>query len=137
MNNTPVKHQRRVAPVNDTPLEYPLWKDKRCPFFGLPLSFTTYTLLSDRLIIESGILTKRREEIRLYRILDITMNQTLFQRLFAVGTLKVSTVDASARKCYIRDIPTPVEVMELLSDMSNRERQTLGCALTEFLHFDL
>ena len=28
-----------------------LWTDKKRPFFGLPLSFTRYTLTKDKLII--------------------------------------------------------------------------------------
>ena len=34
-----------------------VWKDRRRPFLGLPLSFTVYTLLEDKLLIDSGILS--------------------------------------------------------------------------------
>ncbi len=59
-----------------------IWQDKKRPIFGLPLSFTKYILTDEKLLIETGIFSKREEEIRLYRILDLTLHRNLFQRLY-------------------------------------------------------
>ena len=32
-----------------------IWRDRKRPIFGLPLSFTVYTLLEDKLLIDTGI----------------------------------------------------------------------------------
>lgn len=61
-----------------------LWKDRKRPIFGLPLSFTKYKLLEDKLLIDSGILSIKQEEIRLYRIMDITLKKSIWQRIFGV-----------------------------------------------------
>lgn len=122
-----------VPPVNQTPLENPLWRDKRRPVFGQPWSFTTYTLYPDRLIIESGILSIKREEIRLYRVMDITMRQTLLQRIFRIGTLRMTSMDSSQPRCSIRDVCFPEQVMQLLSDVSNNERLKYGFSMMEFM----
>ena len=50
-----------------------IWQDKKRPFFGLPLSFTTYTLYKDRLYTTVKFLSVHEDEVRLYRIFDITL----------------------------------------------------------------
>ena len=47
-----------------------IWKDRKRPIFGLPLSFTKYILTEEKLIINTGFLVKTEEEIRLYRMTD-------------------------------------------------------------------
>jgi len=123
-----------IPPETSDTLTNPIWQDKRRPVFGKPLSFTKYILYPDRLIIESGLLSIRREEIRLYRIKDITMHQTVTQRLFKVGTLKLQNMDPSAPRCLLRDILMPGEVMQLISDLANKERIALGFGLMEFMN---
>ena len=50
-----------------------LWHDKKRTLFGLPLSFTKYSLSEERLFIEKGFLNKQEDEVRLYRIMDISL----------------------------------------------------------------
>ena len=50
-------------------IEY-LWKDRK-RYFGLPLSFTRYSLSEDRLFISVGLLNIKDDEILLYRVRDI------------------------------------------------------------------
>ena len=64
-----------------------IWKDRKRTIFGLPLSFTVYKLTKDKLLIESGFLSKKEEEIRLYRIMDLTLNRPIGQRISGVGTI--------------------------------------------------
>ena len=46
-----------------------IWTDKKRTLFGLPLSFTKYTLTKEKLIITVKFLALHEEEIRLYRII--------------------------------------------------------------------
>ena len=55
-----------MADKNNT--EY-IWKDRKRTLFGLPLSFTVYKLTKEKLLIETGIFSKKQEEIRLYRVM--------------------------------------------------------------------
>lgn len=59
-----------------------IWKDRKRPIFGLPLSFTKYTLLEDKLLIDTGFLSTKQEEVKLYRIMDVTLQRSLWQRIF-------------------------------------------------------
>ena len=61
------------------------WKDRKRTIFGLPWSFTVYKLTDEKLLIETGVFSKNEEEIRLYRIMDVTLKRSLEQRLFGLG----------------------------------------------------
>ena len=47
-----------------------LWKDRK-RYFGLPLSFTRYSLSEDRLFVSEGLLNIRDDEVLLYRVREI------------------------------------------------------------------
>ena len=50
-----------------------VWTDRKRIIFGLPWTFTKYKLDENCLFIKRGVFSISEEEIRLYRILDITM----------------------------------------------------------------
>ena len=64
-----------------------IWKDRKRPIFGLPLSFTKYTLLEDKLLIDTGLFSTKQEEVKLYRIMDVTLKRSFIQKIFGVGTI--------------------------------------------------
>ena len=109
-----------------------LWQDKKRPIFGLPLSFTKYQLLEDKLLIDSGILSVNQEEIRLYRIMDVTLRRSLFQRIFGVGTIHCCSADKSTPEFDIKDIKNAFEVKELLSSQIEKERDAKRISGREF-----
>ena len=92
-----------------------IWHDKKRPFCGLPLSFTKYELTKDRLFIEKGLLSTTYDEIRLYRIKDVSLSRNLIQKMFKVGTLHLYSSDSSLKDFKIEHIKNPKDVMELLS----------------------
>lgn len=63
-----------------------IWKERKRNALGLPWTFTKYALTGDRLFITSGLLKTVEDEVRLYRILDISLSQTLTQKIFRIGT---------------------------------------------------
>lgn len=99
-----------------------LWTDKKRTLFGWPLSFTRYTLDEERLYIRSGVFTVVEDEVRVYRILDVTLRQTLWQRIFKVGTLHCCSSDASQKDFDIQSVKTPREVKNLLSELIEAQR---------------
>ena len=58
------------------PIEY-LWKDRK-RFWGMPLSFTRYSLSEDRLFCETGLLNMKSDEVLLYRVRDLRLTMNLF-----------------------------------------------------------
>lgn len=93
-------------------IEY-LWKDcKR--HLGLPLSFTRYRLSEDRLFCEVGFLNIKSDEVLLYRVRDLQLNISLFQRIFRVGTVRVLSSDKSIPHLELKNIKKPREIKELI-----------------------
>ena len=99
-----------------------LWTDKKRTLLGLPLSFTTYELEEERLFIRTGFFTRREDEVRLYRILDISWQQTLGQRIFDLGTIHCCSSDATMKEFDIHSVKKPREVKELLSQKVEEQR---------------
>ena len=93
-------------------IEY-LWKDRK-RYFGLPLSFTRYSLSEDRLFISVGFLSIKDDEILLYRVRDIDTKRTLWQRLFGVGTVTVCSSDKTMPNMVRKNIKDPIFVKELI-----------------------
>ncbi len=113
-----------------------LWRDRKRIIFGLPWTFTVYTLTEDRLIVKSGILNISEEEIRLYRILDITLKRSFWERLFGLGTLHLCTADKSAAEIDVLHIKNPREIRTLLSDKVEEERSSRYVGVREYMGED-
>lgn len=90
-----------------------LWKDRK-RYFGLPLSFTRYSLSEDRLFVSEGLLNIRDDEVLLYRVRDIDTRRSLWQRLFGVGTVTVVSSDKTMPNLVLKNIKDPVMVKELI-----------------------
>ena len=111
-----------------------LWKDKKRPIFGLPLSFTTYTLYRDRLYTTVKFISMHEDEVRLYRIFDITLTRSLFERLFGVGTIICHSADISAPVMEIRSVKNPEKVRTMLSELVEKYRDEKNVTAGEFLN---
>ena len=90
-----------------------LWSDRK-RWLGLPLSFTRYAISEDRLFQSTGMLNLKYEEILLYRIRDISLSCSFFQRLFGVGSITVTSSDKSRPILVIQNVKAPSAVKELL-----------------------
>ena len=109
-----------------------VWKDTRRPIFGLPLSFTKYRLLEDKLLIDTGFLSTKQEEVKLYRIMDVTLNRTFIQRIFGVGTIHCCSADKTTPEFDIKDIKKSFEVKEMTSKMVEEQRDKKRVSGREF-----
>lgn len=100
-----------------------LWSDrKRLTLFGLPWTFTKYICTSEKFLIQLGVFSTKEEEVRLYRILDLTLERSLLQRLFGLGTIVCDTVDKSSPKLVIKNVKNSRKAKELLSELVEKER---------------
>ena len=110
-----------------------VWKDRKRTLFGLPWSFTKYSLSDDRLFISTGFLSTKEDEVRLYRIMDISLKRTLGQRIFGLGTIKCCSADKTLGDFEIKDIKKSKDVKELLSEMVENERNRKKVTSREFI----
>ena len=90
-----------------------IWTDRK-RHFGLPISFTKYSLSEDRLFRETGLLNLNEEEVLLYRVRDVSLSRSLWQRIFGVGTICVVSSDKSVPHLDLKNVKHPREVKELI-----------------------
>ena len=112
-----------------------VWKDRKRIIFGLPWTFTRYSLTQDKLVIDTGFISRKEDEIRLYRILDITLDRPLGQRIWGLGTIRLNTADKSSPEVSIKRIKRAKEIKEMLSDMVEKERDEKRIAAREFMGY--
>ncbi len=92
-----------------------IWKDRK-RILGMPLSFTRYAMSEDRLFLSTGFLSVSDDELLLYRVRDISVKRSLWQRIFGVGTVIVSSSDKSTPVITLNSIKSPMLVKELLHE---------------------
>ena len=109
-----------------------LWKDRRRRL-GLPLSFTRYRLSEDRLFQEKGFFNIHSEEVLLYRVRDLELKRSLFQRIFGVGTVCVHSSDKTTPHLDLLNIKNPREVKELLHRQVEEMKLSRRMRTTELL----
>ena len=111
-----------------------IWRDrKRTKLFALPWTFTVYRLTKDRLLIKRGFFTTREDEVRLYRILDISLRRTLLQKLFGTGNIICHSSDKTMGDFEIINIKKSYEVKNMLSDLIEKERMEKRVSNREFI----
>ena len=110
-----------------------VWQDRKRIIFGLPWTFTKYVLTKEKLLIQTGVLSTKEEEVRLYRIMDVTLRRSLAQRLFGLGTIHCCSADKSTPEFDIKWIPDSAAVKEKLSDLVEAERMAKRVSGREFM----
>lgn len=113
-----------------------IWSDRKRTLFGLPLSFTKYALSEERLFIETGLFNKNEDEVRLYRIMDISLSRSFAQRIFGVGTIHCCSADKTLKDFDIVSIKRPKEVKEQLSELIEAQRDSKRVINREYMDDD-
>jgi membrane protein YdbS with pleckstrin-like domain len=73
-----------------------------------------YRVTNQRIVVESGVLTKKLDEIDMRLVEDIEFQQTLLQRLLGIGQLVVLSADKKMRSFRLLGVERPREVRELI-----------------------
>ena len=108
-----------------------LWRDKK-RYFGMPISFTTYSVSEDRLFRETGLLSREYEEVLLYRVRDITLKRSFSQMIFGVGTITLDTSDRSTPEFKIVNVKAPKQVKELIHQLVEDAKLRRGFRFGEY-----
>lgn len=92
----------------------------------LVLKTTTYHLTSQRLEYTRGILNRRRDQIELARIRDLTTSRTLMNRFLGIGTVILDIVDRSHPVFRIEAQRDVYALSDWLHQLNVAERTRLG-----------
>ena len=113
-----------------------IWKARKRNFLGLPWTFTVYGFSEDRLYVKTGILSTREDEVRLYRITDIGLTRSFWQRIMGMGTIQMYSSDQSMGDFQLINIKDSENVKEQLSQLIEAERENKRVSSREFLGGD-
>lgn len=95
--------------------------------------FTKYTLTNKALYVESGVLRYSCNEIRLFRICDMTITKTVLERICGTGSLKIMSTDKSSPTITIGSISDVGTLKKFLSEYVEAERKRQGIRMGEFI----
>ncbi|MCD6287822.1 MAG: PH domain-containing protein [Candidatus Hydrogenedentes bacterium] len=93
----------------------------------------SYTLTTERLFVSLGLLSKRIEEVELFRVKDVKVSQTAFERMLRYGDITVYSTDDSMPLFRIRAVSRPVSIKEELRRLYRAARHREKVSATEFI----
>lgn len=110
-----------------------VWSDRKRNWLGLPWTFTVYGLSDDRLFIKRGFFNIQEDEVRLYRILDLSLRRSFWQRMAGLGTIYVDSSDKTMKAFEISNIRRCETVKEQISRLVEQERDNKRVSSREFM----
>ena len=103
-----------------------LWYDRKRAFLGLPWSFTKYKLYESKITMEKGLFNRTEEEVKLYRIVDMSMDLPLSQRIFKCGTINLVSKDVSSPSTSLKQVKDPYKVHKILEESIAAQKKDYG-----------
>lgn len=102
---------------------------KRWVFFGLPFTFTKYTVTGELITINDGFLSTKENDCYMYKVQDVELLTSLGERIFHLGTVACYTGDNTHPQLYLSHIRNAKEIKDFIlkeSETARRRRRTLN-----------
>ena len=86
-----------------------------------------YKITSQRVVIETGMFSKRMEQIDLYRVVDYVVERPLGQRMLGTGNIVLEAMDKTTPEIRIQGVKTDVVALyERLRYCTEQEKRKRG-----------
>lgn len=95
---------------------------KRSMFFGLPWTFTSYTITDEIITVDAGLLNKQENDCYMYKVIDIRLESSLLERIFGLGTVHCFTGDVTDQDLKLLHIRHAKEIKDFILKQSEQER---------------
>lgn len=102
---------------------------KRLLFFGLPWTFTKYSITSDMVTVDSGLLKTEENDCYMYKVQDVKLTTTLLERIFGLATIICYTGDVTNPQLSLVHIKRAKEIKNYLlkaSEAARMKRRTIN-----------
>ncbi|MEY8524018.1 PH domain-containing protein [bacterium 1XD8-76] len=102
---------------------------KRLLFFGLPWTFTKYTVREEMITVNTGLLSTRENDCYMYKVQDVELSATLWERIFKMGTVICYTGDTTNPKLCIEHVRNAKSIKDFIleaSEEARRKRRTMN-----------
>ena len=95
---------------------------KRWLFFGLPFTFTKYTITEEQITINSGLFTRIENDCYMYKIQDTVLSVSLLQRIFGIATVVCKTSDVTHGQLVLKNIKNAKTINDFIVEFSEEQR---------------
>lgn len=95
---------------------------KRWLFFGLPFTFTKYTIREDMITTNTGLLKTVENDCYMYKVQDVQLTATLGEKLFGLGSVICFTGDTTDPRLELIHIKNSRAVKDFILEMSEKAR---------------
>ena len=95
---------------------------KRLLFFGLPWTFTKYTITPSMLTIDQGLLKTEENDCYMYKVQDVQHSATLMEKIVHVGTVTCFTGDTTHPKLVLQHIRNSRAIKDFILERSEEAR---------------
>lgn len=102
---------------------------RRLLFFGLPWTFTKYTITDDMLTVDEGLLRTEENDCYMYKVQDVRLTATLIEKMFGLSTIICYTGDVTNPELHLTHIKHGKEIKNYLlkaSETARIKRRTLN-----------
>lgn len=104
--------------------EKELWRGKPSMVTAPRKALTqSYMVTNERLRVEYGLLSKRTEDVELFRVQDLSVERSVFDRMLGVGNIVLMTGDVTGGVLVLWDVPNAESVKDIIRDAARVERQ--------------
>ena len=112
-----------------------VWKDRK-RYLGMPLSFTRYYLIKNgdvwfKTFRDVGLFSTHIEEVNLYRMYDIALHQSFWDKIFGTGTVILYSSDERCPELVLKSIAKPFQVRDMFSQLIEEQRKANGVRVAE------
>ena len=102
---------------------------KRWIFFGLPFTFTIYPVKEEVITVDTGFLNKEENDCYMYKVQDVTLKTSLWERIFGLGTIICYTGDTTSSQLIMVHIKNARAIKDFIleqSEVARRKRRTMN-----------